>query len=679
MMCIALFIAALSAGDSGTARVFSVEAHRRVLGYSVEQSRLSEWEGKPVRLFSARTVLQTGPEVEGRFGGTIREERYWVDAESDRVLKAQLTLRQGKAFEIKEAEFIGDKVAFRVFSHEGERDSGELDLPEGTVVAYRAEVPVKIAMNRGPGAMKLFVMSRLAVRDVELRRGKDETLSFEGVEHECHRWVVESDDRDVQSTMWVTAGGELVKLEKTAEGLTFQPAPKEVAGRLARAAKPRESVKTDSSDPRSLTFMVAQAVIRCPGVKDAAQLTTGNQAFYGTVEEGKVEGTFRVRSVQHDVRPELPVAAGPEMERWFAVDREVPGIAEMAEETVKGLEQRWHAAHALGIKVRQAVRFEPSGPDDPREALEKGRAGSKGMTELHVLLCRSLGIPARAAIGVVLGFDGAFRELWWSEVHMGDAGWLSMDTALGELTFLDAAHIRLGLEGPCEVVEAGVRQRIPLPEKERPRVETIKKPFPIDEGETHVYAYFIKDELQGTEKVRFLGGEDSLFLFESDVDLKNLKGRTVTLAGFDGRLRSFEADYGKVTCTCRREGGEALCEVKSEEAVNKEAVFLPREGLFFDSYQIMHLGLLLSRLTIEPGDVVQLGVFHPSGMRVITFQVEHKGRRGIEVKGVTQEVNVIDLLGGSKRLTVHITDAGLILEELESGGKVKVVWQGLED
>jgi hypothetical protein len=200
----------------------------------------------------------------------------------------------------------------------------------------------------------------------------------------------------------------------------------------------------------------------------------------------------------------------------------------------------------------------------------------------------------------------------------------------------------------------------------------------VEQGETHVYAYFINDALQGTEKVRLLEVDGEKFRFESVADLKTLKGRAVTVAGLDGGLISFEADYGEVTCTCIREGDEALCRVKSEEVENTSRVPLPREGLFFDTYQIMHLGLLLSRLEIEPRDVIQLGVFHPSGMRVITFQIEHRGRLELEVGDEKYDVNVLELLGGSKRMTVHITDAGLIVQEMESGGKVRVVWQGPE-
>jgi hypothetical protein len=64
-----------------------------------------------------------------------------------------------------------------------------------------------------------------------------------------------------------------------------------------------------------------------------------------------------------------------------------------------------------------------------------------------VALCRAVGIPARAAVGVMYA-DGIFAYHMWPEVYVGrwtnlDAKWLARDEATGEY-FTDATHIKLG-------------------------------------------------------------------------------------------------------------------------------------------------------------------------------------------------------------------------------------------
>jgi hypothetical protein len=58
-----------------------------------------------------------------------------------------------------------------------------------------------------------------------------------------------------------------------------------------------------------------------------------------------------------------------------------------------------------------------------------------------------LGIPARAVWGClyVPKDGGAFGRHAWNEVFMGEAGWIPLDTTIGETDYVDSGHIRLGI------------------------------------------------------------------------------------------------------------------------------------------------------------------------------------------------------------------------------------------
>ena len=73
-------------------------------------------------------------------------------------------------------------------------------------------------------------------------------------------------------------------------------------------------------------------------------------------------------------------------------------------------------------------------------------------TALYVAMARSLGIPARIAVGLVYvrGITGAFYYHAWPEVYLDEGGgrglWLPVDPTLNQFP-ADATHVRLARGG----------------------------------------------------------------------------------------------------------------------------------------------------------------------------------------------------------------------------------------
>jgi hypothetical protein len=122
---------------------------------------------------------------------------------------------------------------------------------------------------------------------------------------------------------------------------------------------------------------------------------------------------------------------------------------EKAAKAIVGDERNaWVAAKKIAEWV--AREMEPNydvGFASAKEILENREGDCSEHTVLMVALCRSVGIPARAAVGVMYG-EGIFAYHMWPEVYVGewvglDAKWLAVDITSGEY-YTDATHIKLG-------------------------------------------------------------------------------------------------------------------------------------------------------------------------------------------------------------------------------------------
>jgi transglutaminase-like putative cysteine protease len=71
-------------------------------------------------------------------------------------------------------------------------------------------------------------------------------------------------------------------------------------------------------------------------------------------------------------------------------------------------------------------------------------------TVLYVALARSVGLPARTAIGLV-NVEGRFYYHAWPEVWLADR-WVAMDPTLGQYP-ADASHLRFLVGGLARQVE----------------------------------------------------------------------------------------------------------------------------------------------------------------------------------------------------------------------------------
>lgn len=101
----------------------------------------------------------------------------------------------------------------------------------------------------------------------------------------------------------------------------------------------------------------------------------------------------------------------------------------------------WVASHVeqrVTVSVPSAV-----------QVLEQRRGDCNEYTVLYVALARAVGLPARAAAGLVY-LDGRFYYHAWPEVYLGD--WVAVDPTFGQFP-ADATHLRFTIGGLARQVE----------------------------------------------------------------------------------------------------------------------------------------------------------------------------------------------------------------------------------
>jgi len=125
-----------------------------------------------------------------------------------------------------------------------------------------------------------------------------------------------------------------------------------------------------------------------------------------------------------------------------------PEIQEVAKEIVGQERNSWRASKKIAAWVEKEMTANYDvGFATAKEILKNREGDCSEYTVLTVALCRAVGIPARAAVGIMYG-RGIFAYHMWPEVYVGrwislDSKWLAVDKKSGEY-YTDATHIKIG-------------------------------------------------------------------------------------------------------------------------------------------------------------------------------------------------------------------------------------------
>jgi len=526
---------------------------------------------------------------------------------------------------------------------------------------------------------------------------RTETLEFFGKEFSCH--VFDSIDlvNGLGARIWLDrSNARILKVEMTT-GITAYLADPAVVERIERGDLD-DSIFADVdvaiADFKAIDYMKVCAKIRTAGEWVTPEsLNVPGQRFEGSVVENLVDGFFEIEHRRHDGvgAPPFPCDfSGDEalqeyLESEEMIESEDPAIVALAREITAGAEDSWQAARRLTGWVASEISYLiPGGSAKHTLDTRKGDCGAH--SRLVTALCRAVGIPARLVSGCMYtpSYGGSFGQHCWNEIYTGKrAGWIAVDSTVGEVDYVDSGHIRLGEQTafvPIEMQVVDYRAGVIAMGQEQSRLRTLAR-LPYEIGKSYTYAYRLNGSPLGKETfvvkgVRKDAGR-TIFSCSSLTELTRILSATSEwqITG-DGTPLLFTVE-GKTkdkqySSDCRFSENEVVQKiVHNGVTVAEETTELSGKICLASNNCVGLLACLAAVAPTEEGATRTFKFYHPATMRVYPAQLTVKGEETIDRAGgrIACRVIVVSLAG--TEITMWVDLEGRLIRESESGGALQ--------
>ena len=367
-----------------------------------------------------------------------------------------------KAFEVRSFQFSMDPGTGAI-QVEGKVDGRRLELTVKTPSGTRSETrllperpSLSLNLSRQLAAAGLVPGKHLEVPVFDPATLRNETMAIDVQARE----VVRVADRPVPafkvltrfagitSTSWVTDTGEVVREEsplgflvvkETPERATALAVPGEVQTDMLESAAVVPDPPRRIDDPAA----VERLVVRLSGVDlSGPDVQGGGQTVTGDIVEVRdtttIEPTPTAEDLSAYLRPEL------------FLESDAPEIIAEAKKAAGGATAPRLEAERLTRYVNALLEKKPTVSLPSAVEVLRTRVGDcNEHTALFVAMARSLGLPARIAVGLVY-VRGGFYYHAWPEVYVQDGrgrgAWMPTDPTLNQFP-ADATHIRLARGG----------------------------------------------------------------------------------------------------------------------------------------------------------------------------------------------------------------------------------------
>ncbi|MHC4240818.1 MAG: transglutaminase-like domain-containing protein [Planctomycetota bacterium] len=209
------------------------------------------------------------------------------------------------------------------------------------------------------------------------------------------------------------------------------------------------------ADVQAISYMKVKATVEPIGLWVTQEgLNVPGQSFTGTINDNLIEGVFEIEHKRYDGSDAPPYPADfsrdesvkKYLEPEKLLESDDPVLIKKAQEIAEGSKDSWEAACRLSKWVSENISYAIPGGGTARKTydIKAGECGAHSL--LLAAFCRAVGIPARVVWGCmyVPNYGGAFGQHGWSEIYMGRAGWITVDTTASEIDYVDSGHIRIG-------------------------------------------------------------------------------------------------------------------------------------------------------------------------------------------------------------------------------------------
>ncbi|MBC8436080.1 MAG: transglutaminase domain-containing protein [Bacteroidetes bacterium] len=445
-------------GEQGKA-FYAIEINGQLCGYKdMTCDRVMTEQGEICQLKETSHLRMN---LMGKQVFTKGKNEGYYDTTFLHLIYSQVSIDQGKLRIRNKIVIHGDTALITSSSGEGTR---EIILPDGVHFEnpmYKPKV-VTTLLQDSSTPLDIQVFDEIKARMVDKSYswyGRDTLLLAE------KRYItirVKELNRTTgeHSELWLEErSGFIVQWILHTSNIKFYIANREIANRLVSARVDDilfYQVHEVIPDFKELSLMKVKMVINSSGeMLSVESLNYPGQTFSGTVENNVIDGVFEISQPRYDGAnsPGYPYDYPLDsiiqkyLESEFLIESNDPKIRNKAEEIIgKNNKDSWEVVKKLSYWVGTKIKGAIPGGGSAIGTLKimKGECG--GHSRLLAAFCRSVGIPARLSIGCMYVPDngGFFGQHAWTEVYMGEAGWIPVDATIKEYDYIDSGHIRLG-------------------------------------------------------------------------------------------------------------------------------------------------------------------------------------------------------------------------------------------
>ena len=636
---------------------YAIEMNQKPIGYSMATSNPVELEGRKLLSVQSQTVLKVA--LLGAERQMVRRSQTTVDATTGLPVSFRVvTDTNGQVGHI-ECEFTPDSV--KTWAYADAEDKGEpttTALPENTcilgsnnfghwgIVLRRAIEQAK----EGSSVVSIFLPDVKQTAMFALKKVGVESIEISGQQRSCEKWSLQGQGVTVLAD---ADSRQLLRMDLPAQQTTVTLADPSVVRTLEHAdlqevlAQNFIQSNVTFDDMMKVAFVQAEVDVSVfgsgPG-NEAEILQTAMQHFEGEKTGAKIKGTVSVRTVRYqgEQAPDFPSPDPPaaDLAQWVRpapmIESDDPDIAALAKQLTEGATTRWEAVQRAAAWVEKEIQYAIADAPSARLALKVRKGDCGPHSTLLVAMLRSLNIPAKLVGGVIYtpSFGGTFGQHAWVEVHMGKAGWVSLDPTTGETEQMNATHLKF-FEGMGGVLPTSIEVIAYDPANRELSVEepTVARPLPWKNGQDYVYQYTRNGQDIGKETFRFnaadVDGQPTIQLHDT-LDLADgavvVKGDTLLVAKPNSAPISFhrglDAAGRKYVMDCEFAGDVVKTKITGAVSMSRD-VKIDSGVRCFDNNLIGSFALICSQLSLESGKTIDLRAFHPSSLQILSlsFQV----------------------------------------------------------
>jgi len=435
---------------------YGMEIDGVICGYTESSKKLINENGKEWLQVNDESIQKLT--VLGQNVDITMSNNYKIDPETGRYFFCERNYSNGSITLQSTTKVEGDKVFF--ISNQ-EDETRELDLSDGVILESPIELK-HLVTDFIKGNIKKKTYKVLDDMEGEILNKEYKFIRTEEVELLDKFYtstVIEEFDKTSGSkkTYWIdNLSGLPLKLEFSSRTIYLTDAS--VKNNIEVADYNNLLLgKVDTIIPniQGLTYLKVVANIQSEGEWITVEsLNFPGQKFIGTVTENLIEGVFEIESVRYDGTNApgfpfdypIPDSMQKNIEPETLIESDHPDLIAEAKSITKNATNSWDAATSLCKWVADNVLGAIPGGTSAINTYITREGECASHSRLLIAFCRAMNIPARLSTGCFYTtyYGGSFCQHVWTEVFMGDAGWIAVDAAIVEYDFVDAGHIRLG-------------------------------------------------------------------------------------------------------------------------------------------------------------------------------------------------------------------------------------------